>query len=95
MRNSPLLLYGLLPPCNPLENADSALLFIKSLNINKVGCGSTMLGDEHGAAIFLHLGDQARGLALEGGDEFCFHGDTIVALWAFCQSGGEPAGVSP
>ncbi len=89
MGNDPPFLNCPLPPSDSLKNSDSTLLVVESLNIHQVGGWTAMLGDQHGAAIFLNLGDQACRLALEGGYEFCFHGDTIVALLPVCQSGGE------
>ena len=54
-------------------------------DVDQIGRRASTFRNQHGGQIFPEFRDQARGLPLQRGDEFRFHGDTIVSHEAWGQ----------
>jgi hypothetical protein len=55
------------------QNSNMVLKLFITLDVHDVGRRQTMLSNQDGFSIFLHVRQQLRSLPLEGRDKFCAH----------------------
>jgi len=73
MGKHPALGDGHFAPGDPLKNGHSLLKKLEAFYINEIGAGQAMLGDKDRLLVPFQIGQEFRGIALEGRDEFSTH----------------------
>ncbi len=78
-------LKGALPAGDAFQQAHPALQDLIGFNIHEIGARHPMLGNENGLLVPFQIGQEFRGLALQGSDKFCSHLVILKYHYAQCK----------